>query len=145
MTTLDLAAILQRHGGDPTRLVQILHDVTAALGHVPPATITELAARLGVARAHVEGVVGFYSFFSAAPQGRFRVRFSDNITDQMAGSHALCQRMLDAFRVELGEVSRDGTVSGHTSVTSATTVMSDTTSATRARRSSAKASGGHTR
>ena len=111
MTTLDLAAILQRHGGDPTRLVQILHDVTAALGHVPPATITELAARLGVARAHVEGVVGFYSFFSAAPQGRFRVRFSDNITDQMAGSHALCQRMLDAFRVELGEVSRDGLVS----------------------------------
>ncbi|MBL8619849.1 MAG: NAD(P)H-dependent oxidoreductase subunit E [Myxococcales bacterium] len=111
MTTLDLAAMVQRHGGDATRLVQILHEVTAALGYVPPATITELAARLGVSRAHVEGVVGFYSFFSAAPQGRFRVRFSDNITDQMAGSHALCQRMLDAFRVELGEVSRDGLVS----------------------------------
>ncbi|MBP6843896.1 MAG: NAD(P)H-dependent oxidoreductase subunit E [Kofleriaceae bacterium] len=111
MTTLDLAAMLQRHGGDATRLVQILHEVTAALGYVPPATITELAARLGVSRAHVEGVVGFYSFFSAEPQGRFRVRFSDNITDQMAGSHALCQRMLDAFRVELGEVSRDGLVS----------------------------------
>ncbi|MBK7073245.1 MAG: NAD(P)H-dependent oxidoreductase subunit E [Myxococcales bacterium] len=103
--------MLQRHGGDATRLVQILHEVTAALGYVPPATITELAARLGVSRAHVEGVVGFYSFFSAEPQGRFRVRFSDNITDQMAGSHALCQRMLDAFRVELGEVSRDGLVS----------------------------------
>ena len=111
VTTLDLAAMLQRHGGDATRLVQILHEVTAALGYVPPATITELAARLGVSRAHVEGVVGFYSFFSAEPQGRFRVRFSDNITDQMAGSHALCQRMLDAFRVELGEVSRDGLVS----------------------------------
>ncbi|MBK7193996.1 MAG: NAD(P)H-dependent oxidoreductase subunit E [Myxococcales bacterium] len=103
--------MLQRHGGDATRLVQILHEVTAALGYVPPATITELAARLGVSRAHVEGVVGFYSFFSAEPQGRFRVRFSDNITDQMAGSHALCQRMLDAFRLELGEVSRDGLVS----------------------------------
>ena len=85
VTTLDLAAMLQRHGGDATRLVQILHEVTAALGYVPPATITELAARLGVSRAHVEGVVGFYSFFSAEPQGRFRVRFSDNITDQMAG------------------------------------------------------------
>jgi hypothetical protein len=49
--TLDLAAIVQQHGGDPTRLVQILHDVTAAAGYVPPAAITELAARLGVPRA----------------------------------------------------------------------------------------------
>jgi [NiFe] hydrogenase diaphorase moiety large subunit len=116
--TLDLAAIVQQHGGDPTRLVQILHDVTAVAGYVPPAAITELAARLGVARAHVEGVVGFYSFFSSEPRGRYRVRFSDNITDRMAGSEALCQRMLDAFRIELGEVSRDGLVSvDHTSCT----------------------------
>jgi [NiFe] hydrogenase diaphorase moiety large subunit len=107
---LDLKEIVARHGADPSRLVQILHDVMAAAGHVAPAVVTELARALGVSRGQVEGVVGFYSFFSETPC-RFRVLFSDNVTDEMAGSHELRQRMLDAFRLQLGEVSRDGLVS----------------------------------
>jgi [NiFe] hydrogenase diaphorase moiety large subunit len=110
-SSLDLHAIVLRHQRDASRLVQILHDVTAAAGYVSPATITELAQQLGVSRGHVEGVVGFYSFFFAEPRGRYRVLFSDGITDEMSGSHELCQRMLDAFHVELGQVSRDGTLS----------------------------------
>jgi hypothetical protein len=50
-----------------------------------------------VPRGQVEGVVGFYGFFSETPRGRYRVLFSDNITDELAGSHALRQRLLDAF------------------------------------------------
>jgi [NiFe] hydrogenase diaphorase moiety large subunit len=107
---VDLNAIVARHGVDPCRLVQILRDVMAVEGHVSPSVITELARALQVSRGHVEGVVGFYSFFETEPC-RFRVLFSDNITDEMFGAHELRQRMLDAFRVELGEVSRDGLVS----------------------------------
>jgi [NiFe] hydrogenase diaphorase moiety large subunit len=104
-----IAEILARHDRDPGRLVQILRDVMAALGHVAPATITALAAALGLPRAQVTGVVGFYGFFATEP-ARYRVRFSDNITDEHAGSHALCARMLAAFEVGLGQVSRDGAV-----------------------------------
>lgn len=114
---LDLKAIVARHRADPSRLVQILRDVMSVEGHVPPAVVTDLARALGVSRGEVEGVVGFYSFFASEPC-RFRVLFSDNVTDEMAGSHELRRRMLDAFRVELGEVSRDGLVSiGATSCT----------------------------
>jgi [NiFe] hydrogenase diaphorase moiety large subunit len=117
-SAFDLGEIVARHGRDPARLLPILHEVTAVLGHVPPQVITELAAALGRSRAQVEGVVGFYSFFSASPRGRFRVLFSDSITDQMAGSVELRESMLAAFRIELGEVSRDGLVSiGTTSCT----------------------------
>jgi [NiFe] hydrogenase diaphorase moiety large subunit len=80
-------------------------------GHVPPPVITELAGALGISRGQVEGVVGFYAFFADQDRGRFRVFFSDNVTDEMAGGHELRQRLLDAFRIELGEVSRDGLVS----------------------------------
>jgi [NiFe] hydrogenase diaphorase moiety large subunit len=115
---MSLSGIVARHNGDASRLVQILHDVMATEGWVSPATITELARELGVPRGQVEGVVGFYSFFASEPRGQFRVLFSDNITDEMAGSHELRARMLDAFRLELGEVSRDGVVSiGTTSCT----------------------------
>ncbi|MEZ4390168.1 MAG: NAD(P)H-dependent oxidoreductase subunit E, partial [Polyangiales bacterium] len=116
--TLDLDAITSQHRSDPTRLVQMLRDVMEVEGRVSPAVITALAARLGLPRAQVEGVVGFYAFFHAEDRGRYRVLFSDNITDEMAGSRALRQRMLDAFGLREGEVSRDGAVSiGTTSCT----------------------------
>jgi len=114
----DLTALVGRHGGDGSRLVQILREVMAVEGWISPPTITELARLLHLSRAHVEGVAGFYAFFATTPHGRFRVLFSDNVTDVMAGSHELRKRMLDSFRIELGEVSRDGLVSvGATSCT----------------------------
>ena len=116
--SLNLGAIVARHGGDPSRLVQILRDVMEIEGRVAPSVITALAELLGLPRGQVEGVVGFYAFFHSEDRGRYRVLFSDNITDEMAGSRALRQRMLDAFRVQPGEVSRDGLVSiGTTSCT----------------------------
>ncbi len=115
---LDLREILARNGRAPSRILPILHDVMAALGWVPPHVITELAQELGVSRGQVEGVVGFYSFFSDEPRGRYRVLFSDNITDQMSGSLALRRRMLDAFHVAPFEVAGNGLVSiGTTSCT----------------------------
>ena len=107
----DLSGILAKHRHDPTRLVQILRDVMAAEGYLSAKSITALAEGLQLHRAHVEGVAGFYSFFATEPRGRFRVLFSDNITDEMAGSLPLRQRMLDAFQIRLGQVSPDGLVS----------------------------------
>lgn len=107
----ELGGILARHHHDPTRLVQVLRDVMAAHGHISPDSLTQIARGLKLPRARVEGVAGFYSFFATEPKGRYRVLFSDNVTDVMAGSLQLRQRMLDAFRLELGEVSRDGLVS----------------------------------
>ncbi|MFO0741720.1 MAG: NAD(P)H-dependent oxidoreductase subunit E [Labilithrix sp.] len=111
LSTTELEAILDRHHRDPTRLVQILHDVVAAAGHVAPSVISDVARGLAIPRGRVEGVVGFYAFFHDAPRGRYRVLFSDNITDELSGSRELRQRMLDAFDVEPGEISKGGLVS----------------------------------
>jgi len=105
------SAIVERHHGDPSRLLAILRDVMREEGTVSPETITVVARDLGVPRARVEGVAGFYSFFATEPRGRYRVLFSDNVTDVMAGSVDLRRRLLDAFHIEMGEVSRDGRVS----------------------------------
>ncbi|HXX68456.1 MAG TPA: NAD(P)H-dependent oxidoreductase subunit E [Polyangiaceae bacterium] len=110
--------IVARHRGDGSRLVQILREVMAVRGWIPPSTLTELAQALGLPYAHIAGVASFYSFFATEPRGRFRVLFSDNITDEMAGSRELRVRMLDAFHLQLNEVSHDGLVSvGTTSCT----------------------------
>jgi [NiFe] hydrogenase diaphorase moiety large subunit len=107
----DVSAVLAKHRHDPTRLVQILRDVMASEGHLAPRTLTAIAEGLGVPRGRVEGVAGFYAFFSTEPRVKYRVLFSDGVTDRMAGSVELRQRMLDAFRVRLDEPSPGGLVS----------------------------------
>jgi [NiFe] hydrogenase diaphorase moiety large subunit len=111
MRTVDLQGLLAKHHRDPTRLVQVLVDVQEAAGAITPETITALAHGLGLPRARVEGVAGFYAFFATRPRGEYWVRFSDNVTDLMQGSVALRERLCAAFDLKLGELSADGLVS----------------------------------
>ena len=66
---------------------------------------------LGVPITRVQSVVQFYSFLYDRPRGRYRVLFSDNITDQMLGSAALMDQMLKRLKLRRGQVSADGAVS----------------------------------
>jgi [NiFe] hydrogenase diaphorase moiety large subunit len=106
-----LDAILDRHGRARTELVQILQEVQEPEGWIRPEAITAIARALALPRARVEGVAGFYSFLHLAPGGRFRLRFSDNITDRMAGSAPLLARLCRLLWLERGRTSEDGLVS----------------------------------
>ncbi len=106
-----LAPILVRYERDPTRLVQILLAAQDALGYLPPAALTHISRAVDLPRARVEGVASFYSFLHLEPVGRYRVLFSDNITDRMLGSVDLRERLCNKLWLERGKVSEDGLVS----------------------------------
>jgi [NiFe] hydrogenase diaphorase moiety large subunit len=106
-----LTDILDRHGRDGTRLMQILREAQEALGWLSPETITAIAAGIGWPRAKVEGTAGFYAFFHTRPMGEYRVLWSDNITDRMLGNMDLMQAMCQKLWLEPGRVSEDGLVS----------------------------------
>ena len=81
-------------------------------GGISPVTpLIGLAGALGLSLAHVEGVAGFYRFFHLQPVGRYRILFSDNITDRMLGSEALLADLCARLGVAPGEVRRDGLAS----------------------------------
>jgi len=101
----ELDAILDRYEGKQTPLLQILREAQELEGWLPPETITCVARRLGLPRARVAGVAGFYS-----PAGYYRVLFSDNITDRMAGNLALLDRLCSSLWVERGKASEDRVV-----------------------------------
>jgi [NiFe] hydrogenase diaphorase moiety large subunit len=104
--------ILEAHRRDPTRLVQLLRDVQRVSGNwLPPRALTEVASGLGLPRAHVEGVAGFYAFLHLRPVGRFRVLVSNTITDVYAGNEALLEALSAELGVEVGRVRSDGRVS----------------------------------
>jgi formate dehydrogenase subunit gamma len=59
--------IAAEHGNRPDALVEILHGVQTALGHVPDEVVPELAGALNLSRAEVHGVVTFYHDFRREP------------------------------------------------------------------------------
>ena len=53
----------------------------------------------------------FYAHLYDEPRGKYRILFSDNITDRMVGSVALMEHMLKNLKLERGKISADGLVS----------------------------------
>jgi [NiFe] hydrogenase diaphorase moiety large subunit len=106
-----IEAVLARHGHDAVRLMQILREVQEDLTWLSPAVLTAIADGTKLPRARVEGVAGFYHFFHTEPLGRYRVLWSDNITDRMLGSSDLMARMCKKLWLKPGQVSEDGLVS----------------------------------
>ena len=106
-----LLPVLERHAREPGQLVQILREAQERIGYLPAPLLTAIARALKLPRAQVEGVAGFYSFFHLTPPGRYRVLFSDNITDRMLGSAEMLDRLCNRLWIERGKVSEDGLVS----------------------------------
>ncbi|HAF55285.1 MAG TPA: NADP oxidoreductase, partial [Thauera sp.] len=111
VATPELERILAQHRRDPLQLLQILIEVQAHEGWLPPATLSAVAEALGMPRARVESTASFYSFLHTRPSGEFRILFSDNITDRMLGNQALMRALCDKLWLEPGKVSEDGLVS----------------------------------
>ena len=103
--------VVARYRRDPSNMVQILREIQEICDWISPEAIDRLQTTLGVPRTKIEGVAGFYSFFYTEPRGKYRVLFSDNITDRMLGNRALMERLCNSLWVERGKVSEDGLVS----------------------------------
>lgn len=103
-------AIAGQHGNRPDALIEILHEVQSALGHVPEAVVPELAEALNLSRAEVHGVVTFYHDFRRQPAGRHVLKLCRSEACQSMGGEAIVQRAEDRLGVTCGETSADGRV-----------------------------------
>jgi [NiFe] hydrogenase diaphorase moiety large subunit len=106
-------SIPARHRQDPHALLQVLIQIQHAYHHVPREAARRLAEEMDVPLVMVQGLLSFYSFLSAEPQGDYVIHFSDNVTDQMLGNRELAARLCQRLGVKLGETRRDGRASVH--------------------------------
>jgi formate dehydrogenase subunit gamma len=72
------------HAARRAPLIEILHTVQDALGHIPREAVPPIAQALNLSRAEVQGVIGFYHDFRSAPAG--------TVTLQLCRAEA-CQAM----------------------------------------------------
>jgi formate dehydrogenase subunit gamma len=103
-------SVAAEHGNRPDALIEILHEVQAAIGHVPEAVIPVLANALNLSRAEVHGVVTFYHDFRRQPAGQHVLKLCRAEACQSMGGEAIVRRAEDRLGVACGETSADGRV-----------------------------------
>ena len=104
----NIETIIQRHGGDPARLLDLLRDVQAERGCIDRDARAAVARSLGLSAAEVEGVVGFYHFFAPAPAGRIAIYLNTNIIAQLKGRAAVARAFERETGARFGAASPDG-------------------------------------
>ncbi len=81
--------IVERYGGKPEMLVQILQSIVQAHGWISEDVIRQLAGDLNLSRADVHGVVEYYHDFRTSPPGRHIVKVCQAEACQAMGSREL--------------------------------------------------------
>lgn len=102
--------IIQKYGGDETRLMDILIDIQEELGFLSHDTAAQIAKALGMPQVNVEQTVSFYHFFAREPRGKFAVYLNDSVVAGFCGLPEVARAFEEAAGCRFGEVSADGVV-----------------------------------
>ena len=103
-------AVIKRYHGDSTRLMDILIDIQAELGHLSDWTVEQIAKALDLPRVSVEQTVSFYHFFSKEPRGKYTVYLNTNVVAGFCGREAVARAFEEAAGCAFGQVTPDGLI-----------------------------------
>lgn len=105
-----IVAIVERHRHRDGPLIEILHEVQAAFGCIPPGAVPVIARTLNLSRAEVHGVVTFYHHFRTKPAGRHVLQICRAESCQAAGGRALERHAQSRLGIGFGETTPDGSL-----------------------------------
>lgn len=77
-------------------------------GFLTPASIEEVADRLGLSFAEVEGVATFYTMYNLRPRGRHHLEVCTCLTCAVMGAYDVVHKLEHALGIGLGETTPDG-------------------------------------
>ncbi|MCI4397997.1 MAG: NAD(P)H-dependent oxidoreductase subunit E [Acidobacteria bacterium] len=91
-----------------TALLACLHLCQDELRHIPAECQAFIAERLGLAPAHVRGVVTFYEMYSEKPLGKYLLQVCKTLPCMLAGSEVLLEHMERKLGLKPGQTTKDG-------------------------------------
>jgi len=100
--------VLDQHAHRPGPLLEVLHGVQNALGHIPPETVAWIADRLNLSRAEVHGVISFYHYFRTAAAGRHIVYMCRAEACQSMGAQSLEAHAKLRLGIDFHQTTADG-------------------------------------
>jgi NADH-quinone oxidoreductase subunit E len=95
--------IVDKHGAEPSRLIQILLEIQAENRWLPKQALARVAERLGVALARIRHIATFYKAFSLVPKGRHQVHLCVGTACHVRGAARVLDTMEEVTGIGPGE------------------------------------------
>jgi len=105
-----IAEIARSRLGEPGPLLEVLHQVQAEFGYLPPGTTRVVAHELNLSRAEVHGVISFYADFHTEAPPRVTVAICRGEACQSVGAEALVNNVRSRLGVDIGGRTADGLI-----------------------------------
>jgi NADH:ubiquinone oxidoreductase subunit E len=100
-------AVLKEYKSKPGALIPMLQIAQTMFGYLPDIVLRRIAATLGKSYSEVAGVVGFYSFFSTVPRGKYLIRVCLGTACYVRGGSAVLDAMKKALGIDVGQTTED--------------------------------------
>jgi NADH:ubiquinone oxidoreductase subunit E len=102
-----LEDVLTEYREKPGALIPILQTAQTMFGYLPQKALRRIATVLDKPFSEVAGVVGFYSFFSIIPRGKYLVRVCLGTACYVRGGKQVLDAIKKALAIDIGETTTD--------------------------------------
>ncbi len=99
--------IIEKHGCEPSSLIQILLDIQGANHWLPREALDRVSERLEVPMARVQHVATFYKAFSLVPKGRHEIHICMGTACHVRGAQRVLDTVQDLTGIKPGETDLD--------------------------------------
>lgn len=103
-----LQAVIEKYKDMPGALIPVLHEAQEIYGYLPFEVQKTIAKGLGVPVAKVYGTATFYSQFSLAPKGKYRINVCLGTACYVKGSGDILNKFKEILSIDVGEFTEDG-------------------------------------
>jgi len=103
-----VSTIIMKYADTPGGLMPLLHELQATLGHIPRNQVSDIASGMGLSRAEVHGVIGFYHDFKYERGGQTVIHICRAEACQAMGSRDLEAHVKNRLGIDFGATTDDG-------------------------------------
>jgi len=102
-----LDSIIEEYKGNPGALIPVLQITQNMFGYLPETALKKISLELDKPYSEVAGVVGFYSFFSTVPRGKYLVRVCLGTACYVRGGKEVLAALKHELGIDVGQTTED--------------------------------------
>jgi NADH:ubiquinone oxidoreductase subunit E len=102
-----LDEVLADYKSKPGALIPVLQITQTLFGYLPESALRRISHVLDKPYSEVAGVVGFYSFFSTVPRGKYVVRVCLGTACYVRGGKDVLDALKNKLKIDVGQTTAD--------------------------------------
>lgn len=100
-------AIIDKHNGEKSNLLQIMLEVQSANNWLPKNVLARISERLDVPMTRIQHIATFYKAFSLVPKGRHKVHICVGTACHVRGATRILDTVAEITGIKPGETDLD--------------------------------------